>query len=144
MPYEEDFYAWTVDQAARLRARAHNGIDWENAAEEIESLGKSDRRELHSRLRVLLHHLLKWKFQSIKRKSGWRRTIREQRRQVLLLLRDSPSLRSTLRSVTEEEYPHAVEEAVDETRIPTSAFPKACPFTVEDILDPDFYPEAAA
>ena len=145
--YEEDFYAWTQEQAAKLRARAsfdnRGDIDWENAAEEIESVGRSDRRELQSRLRVLVHHLLKWRFQAIERSSGWRRTIREQRRQIQLVLRDSPSLRPSLVEAAAEEYPHAVEDAIDETGLPETVFPPVCPFTIDEILDPDFYPEAA-
>ena len=80
--YEGDFYAWTQQQAEMLRARAPRGLDWENLAEEIESMGRRDRREVERRLRVILHHLLKWRVQPELRGPSWRRTLREQRRQI--------------------------------------------------------------
>lgn len=143
--YERDFFAWTQRQAARLRACARHSqaVDWDNVAEEIESLGRSDRRELANRMEVLLLHLLKWRFQPQARSSGWRGTLREQRRQIGRILNDSPSLRPTLGDVAQEEYPHARTGAAEETGLPETAFPAACPFTVEDILDPAFLPEAA-
>lgn len=77
--YEDDYYAWTIEQAQLLRAGALSAIDAANIAEEIESMGRSDRRELQSRLVVLTMHLLKWRFQPTARSSGWLGTIREQR-----------------------------------------------------------------
>ena len=73
--YERDFYAWTQDQAVKLRARAHNDIDWENVAEEIESVGRSDKKEIRRRLGVLVQHLLKWQFQPEMRSHSWQSTI---------------------------------------------------------------------
>src|SRR3954462_15812330 len=92
--YERDFHAWTQEQAERLRARAHNDIDWANVAEEVESLGRSDRREISRRLGVLLVHLLKWQFQPSNRKTGWLSTIREQRHRIKGLIDESPSLKT--------------------------------------------------
>ena len=96
--YEEDFYAWTVEQARLLRGGDVSAIDVSNIAEEIESLGRSDRRELRSRLTVLLMHLLKWRQQRERRSTSWSGTIREQRRQIELVLDDSPSLRPFTKS----------------------------------------------
>ena len=145
--YEGDFHAWTQNQAARLRMRARTDnaldVDWENVAEEIESLGRSDRRELASRLGVLLQHLLKWSFQPDARSSGWRGTVREQRHRIGRILRESPSLRQTLGDVMLDEYPHACESAAEETGLSLTAFPTDCPFTLDEILDPAFLPEAA-
>jgi Domain of unknown function DUF29 len=87
--YEEDFYAWTVEQARLLRASELCDIDNANIAEELESMGRSDRREIRSRLIVLLTHLLKWCFQPEARSTGWPVTIREQRQQIELILEDS-------------------------------------------------------
>ena len=78
--YEKDFYAWTVEQARLLRSGELSAVDIENIAEEIESMGRSDRREIKSRLIVLLSHLLKWQMQPQMRSAGWSATIREQRR----------------------------------------------------------------
>ena len=72
--YERDFYAWTQDQAEKLRGRAHNDIDWENVAEEIESVGRSQKKEIRSRLAVLMQHLLKWHFQPERRSHSWQST----------------------------------------------------------------------
>ena len=76
-----------------LRAHALEGLDWENLAEEIKSMGGRDRRELESRLAVVLLHLLKWQEQPALRGSSWRKTLRTQRREIRKLLQQSPSLR---------------------------------------------------
>jgi hypothetical protein len=91
--YEEDFYAWTVDQARLLRTGELSTIDAANLAEEIESMGRSDRRELQSRLAVLTMHLLKWRFQPSARSRSWSATIEEQRLQIEQVFAESPSLR---------------------------------------------------
>src|SRR5712692_9395842 len=91
--YDDDFFAWTEEQARLLRAGELAEIDALNLAEEIESVGRSDRREIRSRLIVLLAHLLKWRFQPDEESASWRATIREQRDQIELILEDSPSLR---------------------------------------------------
>ena len=142
--YESDFFLWTEQQAARLRAQAGNaaGLDVANLAEEIESLGRSQKNELRSRLLVVLLHLLKWRFQPGGRSSGWRGTLVEQRRRIAQALEDSPSLRAFPASVFEAEYQTARVKAADETLLPDRVFPIQCPFTIEQCLDPDFYPEA--
>jgi hypothetical protein len=91
--YDDDFFAWTEEQARLLRADELAEVDALNLAEEIESVGRSDRREIRSRLIVLLTLLLKWRFQAAARSAGWLGTIREERDQIELLLEDSPSLR---------------------------------------------------
>lgn len=139
-PYDRDFYAWTQEQAAKLRARAHNDIDWENVAEEIESVGRSDKREIRSRLEVLLRHLLKWQFQPDRRKSGWHSTISEQRTQLLSLIEDSPSLRDFPGLEMEKMYRIARMKAHDETGLGLPHFPVDCPYTVEQIFDEEFLP----
>lgn len=91
--YDEDFYAWTVEQSRLLRAGEFAAIDAANIAEDIESMGRSDRRELKSRLVVLVMHLLKWQHQPRGRSRSWSATIDEQRLQIDGLLAESPSLR---------------------------------------------------
>src|SRR6476659_6914962 len=100
--YEGDFFAWTLDQGRRLRETRPNSIDWENVAEEIESVGRSEKGEIESRLNVLILHLLKWRYQPSKRKSGWRATILEQRQRIARRLHDSPSLASFPASILAE------------------------------------------
>lgn len=144
--YDTDFYAWTQDQGARLRARAgfdnRSDIDWENAAEEIEGVGRSERREIASRLTLIMTHLLKWRFQPMHRSRSWSGTIREQRRMLRRVLDDSPSLASFPAEILAEEYAAAVSQASDETGLSPNAFPATCPFAIDDILTPDFLPEA--
>jgi Domain of unknown function DUF29 len=139
--YEEDFYAWTVEQSRLLRSGELSAIDAANIAEEIESMGRSDRREIQNRLTVLLTHLLKWQSQPAMRSSSWSRTIREQRRQLDKLLQESPSLRPFVSEALSEVYRDAREDAAEETGLPEMEFTAQCPFTPEEVLSRAFLPE---
>ena len=139
--YDEDFFAWTEEQARLLRAGELAEIDALNLAEEVESVGRSDRREIRSRLIVLLTHLLKWRFQPDARSSGWLGTIREQRDQIELILEDSPSLRPVIAEALSRAYKKARMIASEETTLPETTFPAECPFTPDQILAEDFLPE---
>jgi len=138
--YEDDFYAWTQEQARLLRSGDLTAVDAANLAEEVESMGRSDRREIDSRLIVLLKHLLKWQFQPEARTTSWSGTIREQRRQIEKLLRESPSLRPIVPYTVPEAYAEAREDAAEETGLSGSEFPEACPFTPDEVLARDFLP----
>jgi cell division protein FtsB len=138
--YEDDLFAWTQEQAALLRAHAVDGIDWENLAEEIESMGGRDRRKLESRLTVILSHLLKWQAQPALRGASWRKTLRTQRREIRKLLKQSPSLRREVPDMIREAYADAVKDAIDETGLRANIFPTACPYMPEDVLDEDHLP----
>ena len=138
--YEEDFVLWTERQAALIRARQLDLVDWDNVAEEIESLISGDRRELCSRLEVLMMHLLKWQFQPMHRSRSWRSTIRNQRGRIERVLKQSPSLRREVAKLGREEYAAACEAASAETGFALRTFPKALPHTAEQILDEDFFP----
>lgn len=138
--YEEDFALWSAEQAALLRAGKFDRVDVENVAEEIESLGRSDKYEIESRLRVLLMHLLKWEFQPVARTNSWRATIIEQRGRIARRIKDSPSLKSYPAEVLPEEYGYSIPHAAQETGLAESAFPAACPYSAEQILDRDFWP----
>src|SRR5207253_2702824 len=94
--YDADFFAWAQRTAALLRARRFDEVDVENAAQEIEDMGKRDLRELNSRVQVVLAHLLKWQLQPKKRTRSWQITLLTQRSEIDTLLRDSPSLRPKL------------------------------------------------
>jgi hypothetical protein len=140
--YEHDFFQWTQTTAALIRQGKWHEVDPEPIAEELESLGKRDRRELASRLQVLVMHLLKWHYQPERRVEGrsWRSTIRTQRLQLRLLLRDSPSLRPQVPTFVADVYLASRAEACDETGLPEMTFPQECPWTAEQILDDDFWP----
>jgi hypothetical protein len=139
--YDTDFYAWANEQAALLRAGRLAEADVENIAEEIESMGRSERRELVSRLTVLLLHLLKWRYQPGLRGRSWTLTIEQQRMEVGDHLSDNPSLKSQLGDVIAKAYGYARIEAERETRLKSSVFPLACPFTFDDAMNPDFRPD---
>ena len=138
--YDEDFFAWTIEQAQLLRAGEWSAIDVANLAEEIESLGRRDRRELESRMTVLLMHLLKWLKLPGLRSRNWSGTIDEQRRRIAKLLRDSPNLRPFIGDALVEIYDDARESAIAETGLAEGEFPALCPFTVDEILSPSFLP----
>ena len=139
--YEDDFYAWTVEQTRLLRAGELASVDAANIAEEIESLGRSDRRELRSRLTVLLMHLLKWRHQPEGRSTSWSGTIREQRHQIGLILDDSPSLRLFVAEALPQVYETARENAAEETGLAATEFSAECPFTLDEVLSRSFLPE---
>jgi hypothetical protein len=141
--YEQDFYAWTQHQAALLRARKVQTLDLANLAEEIESLGRSDKRELGNRLRILVLHLLKWCYQPDGRLEGhsWEDTIWEQRTQLMLLLEESPSLQRELPARLARHYPLARRDAARETGLPLPTFPATCPWPLARVLDETFWPE---
>ena len=138
--YEEDFFAWSAEQGRLLKARGSVGLDWDNLAEEIESLGRSERSEIRSRLRVILVHLLKWQFQPDRRKAGWAATLLEQRDGLSEAIEESPSLRSYPETVLARQYRIARAKAAAETGIPLDRFPARNPYSVEQILDEDFLP----
>ena len=142
--YDEDYYAWTIEQAQLLRTGELSSIDAANLAEEIDGIGISNRRELERRLTVLITHLLKWRYQPGFRSRSWAATISEQRRKTDGLLRESPSLRPPLATVLPEEYGTARDHALAETGLPDQVIPEGCPFTLEQILAKDFLPEETA
>jgi hypothetical protein len=141
--YDRDFFAWAVEQSEALAERRAIDIDWKNLAEEVRSLGNAEKNEIESRLLVLLVHLLKWSFQPAKRKHGWAGTIREQRRRINKRIQTSPSLAGYPAEVLAEEYADARLTAADETKLVPALFPTVCPFTIVEILDPDFWPEGS-
>lgn len=139
--YDTDFYAWANEQAALLRAGKLSVADIEHIAEEIESMGKAEKRELVSRLTVLLLHLLKWQHQPKRRGPSWRLSIANARDQLVDLLGDNPSLRPKLPEAVEQAYRYARRQAAAETKLPEQTFPAVCPWTVEQAMDPDFWPK---
>ena len=138
--YQTDFYAWANEQAALLRQGRLSEADIANIAEEIESMGKTEKRELVSRLTVLLAHLLKWQYQPGRRGPSWEVTITNQRRDLAVHLKDNPSLRSKLPEAVEYAYANARGEAYAETGLPKTIFPASAPWTFDQMMDQDFWP----
>nr|VFJ60925.1 MAG: protein of unknown function DUF29 [Candidatus Kentron sp. DK]VFJ63311.1 MAG: protein of unknown function DUF29 [Candidatus Kentron sp. DK] len=141
MLYETDFYAWTNQQAALLRAKGFHDADWEHIAEEIESMGKREKRELVNRLKVLLVHLLKWQRQPALRGRSWALTIKEQRKELALHLLDNPSLKAELDRSMADAYGIAVIRAEKETGL--ESFPASCPYGFQEVMDEEFWPGSA-
>ncbi|HVZ07059.1 DUF29 domain-containing protein [Rhodopila sp.] len=139
--YEQDFYAWANEQAQLLRAGKLAEADIAHIAEEIESMGRSEKRELVNRLSILLMHLLKWRFQPSARGTSWRLTIEEQRDRLADVLADNPSLKATLDASIASGYRLAILGAARETGLDRTLFPTACPWTFEQIMDEAFWPD---
>jgi hypothetical protein len=139
--YDRDFYAWANEQARLIRAGLLSDLDIENLAEEIESMGRSEKRELDSRLQVLIMHLLKWQFQPPGRGTSWRLTIEEQRRRLAKHLVANPSLKAELRDAIQSAHDIAVVGAARETMIELELFPNVCPWTFDQIAGAEFWPD---
>lgn len=139
--HNTDFYAWTQQQARLLRERRFDDLDLDNLVDEVESVGRSDKRQIESRLEILMAHLLKWRFQPGGRGSSWVATIFEQRQRLIGLVQESPSLREFQRQEVSNSYRAARLLAAKETGIALGVFPDQCPFTPEQVVDLDFLPE---
>jgi Domain of unknown function DUF29 len=139
--YDTDYVAWLQEQVNHLRAGRLAALDVENVAEELESLMKSERRQLGNRLEVLIHHLLKWDHQPDQRANRWRATVGEQRTRIQRLLRDSPSLNAEVEPTCKEVYADAVRAAAVETLLSANVFPSELPYTVEQIFERELPPE---
>lgn len=144
--YAQDYYAWAREQAIALRERQIELIDFDHLAEEVEDLAKREQRELRNRLMRVLVHLLKWRFQVSRRSRSGDASLVVQRTEIDGLLADSPTLRHGLQEMTERAYAPAWQIAGKEMRLErdewTRLLPAECPWSVEQILDVEFYPQA--
>ena len=138
--YDRDFYQWTQQQAALLRQGQLSRLDVENLAEEIESMGKSDRRALGGHLTNVLLHLLKWQYQPRRRSASWALSINNGRQEIGWIIQDSPSLRPRLSALLQDAYPTARRNAAAQTRMALMIFPETCPFSAEQVID-DYWPD---
>jgi hypothetical protein len=139
--YDRDFYSWIQTTAQLLKEKKWEEVDTFNLIEELESMGRSEKRELKNRAIVLLTHLMKWKYQADKRSSSWLNTISEQRRQIKFLLEDSPSLNPYYLEIFDRCYQFACQDAAKETGLPADIFPAESPFTPELTIDDDYLPD---
>jgi hypothetical protein len=140
MKYDEGLYQWTIEQGRALRDRATNALDYDNLAEEIESLGRSDKREIESRLENLLVHLVNWRCQPERRSPSWEASIDEARRRIERVIKDSPSLRSHPGEVLSEAYRYAIRNKAVRA-LELRQLPEACPWAIEDVLSEEFLPK---
>jgi hypothetical protein len=138
--YETDIVAWAREQTRLLLSGQFDALDIEHIAEEIQDVGKSEQRELESRMAVLLAHLLKWRYQPERRGNSWRNTIRAQRKGIERRLTKTPSLKADLRDPEwwEAVWNDALAQAGQETGL---EFPESCPWMPHQITSPDFFPD---
>jgi hypothetical protein len=139
--YETDFCLWLETTVQLLRSREFDRIDYDNLIEAIEDMGNSQKDALESSLRVLLLHLLKWRFQPGKRSNSWRSSIVEHSLRIHKAFKKSPSLVKYFDEVFEETYEDARLLAAAETGLEETAFPVDCPFAREDVLNPRYLPD---
>jgi hypothetical protein len=132
--YDGDFFAWTQETARAIEEGRFDEIDRTALAEEVESLGKRDRREAESRLGIIVLHLLKLKYQPERETRSWWESIDEQRDRLALVLRDSPSLRANVAELLAESYPAARRKAARQTGLALDTFPETCEWTVAAVL----------
>lgn len=135
--HDQDFYAWALESAHRLRAGNLADLDLQRIAEEIEDMGRAEKHALASHLKILILHLLKWRYQTTLRSLSWQLSITNARDEIAELLEDSPSLTGKLPEILARRYPAARQSAILETGLPAATFPTECPFTVEQLLDSD-------
>jgi hypothetical protein len=138
---ETDFYHWSMETAHLLRKGRYTDVDMQAVASELENMGARERRELINRLAILLMHLLKWQYQPGIRSRRWELTLIEQRTEIQDLLEDNPSLKPQLLALLSKAYNKAILKAEKETNLPQNTFPTECPYTIEQILLENFYPD---
>ena len=139
--YQKDFYSWTREQAELLRSGRFDELDIVNLIEEIETLGRSEKRELENRLTVLLVYLLKWQYQPARRGQNWRLTIQEQRLELFDVLNDNPGLKSQLQALLTHSYRKAKIRASKETGLDIDDFPSTCLWEFAQLMDDAFLPD---
>src|SRR5438045_330775 len=131
--YEADETAWLEQTAEFVRAGRFDQLDPGTLAEYLTDMAKRDRREVVSRLVVVLKHLLKWDHQPERRSGSWRASIREQRRQLREVL-DSGTLRNHALALLIDAYHEARGQAADEAELNAEVFPAELPWTLEEIV----------
>jgi hypothetical protein len=139
--YDQDFNLWIEQTVALLKVGRFDELDVENLVDELESMSRRDRREILSRLDVLLMHLLKWQYQPNHRSASWESNIQNNRKEIGRIIEDSPSLKRYPETILDKAYLAACKDAARETRLPLERFPMNCPFAIHEALDETFWPE---
>lgn len=144
--YDRDFVAWSDEQALLLEQERYGELDLIHLIEEVRDLGKRERDAIESQLERLLLHLLKWEHQPSKRTSSWEISIKDARKQIRRLIEKYPVLAKHIENENTIYlcYKHAIEDAADETGLPENTFALEYPYTLEQVLDSHFFPEATA
>jgi hypothetical protein len=141
-PYLADFNSWLAQTTQLLREHRWQEIDITHLIEEVENLGKSERRGITSQLTRLLLHLLKWQHQPQRRSDSWLDSITDARTQIELAIEDSPSLKNYPTEQLKESYQRARRQAAKQTSLEISVFPVVCPYSIEQVLAEDWLPQS--
>ena len=136
--YEQDYCLWLEKVVQVLRDGNLSELDLPHLIEELESMGKSEKRAVYSNLKILLLHLLKYRYQPEKRSNSWRYSIEEHRQRIQEAFADSPSLKVYFSEQFERCYQDAKRLAAKETGLSPTAFPAEAPFTQADTLNFDY------
>ena len=139
--YATDLSLWARETADLIREGRWQNIDLEHLVEELEDLGKSEKRGIASQLVRLLIHLLKWEYQPQRRSDSWLDSITDSRLQIELAIKDSPSLKNYPLLELAQVYQRARSNAAKQTHLPLSSFPEICPYPLDKILAEDWLPE---
>lgn len=139
--YEQDYNLWLKQTIQQLQIRRFAELDLSNLIEELEGMSRREKRAIYSNLKIILMHLLKYRYQPAKRSNSWRSTIREHRQRLKRAFQDSPSLQGYCNEIFQECYQDAKELAADETGLALDAFPTKSPFSLEDTLATEYLPE---
>ena len=139
--HDEDFYGWAMANAALLKQGKYKEADMDMIIEELEEMGGSNENQLINRLGVLIAHLLKWQFQSELRGRSWEGTIEEQRHKIKRLVKKNPSLKTKISEAVEEAFSDSKSIIKKDTPLDLKLLPAECPYTFEQIVDDDFYPQ---
>lgn len=141
--YEQDYYLWLEQQVGCLRSHRLDTLDINGLAEELEDMGRSEKRTVRNTITIVLMHLLKYEFQPSQRSKSWEATLIEHRLRIRDLFEDSPSLKRYAESpeVVQRCYDDACKRASRETGLAESVFPKDCPYSLEQVLSETFLPE---
>lgn len=138
--HDEDFYGWVLHTAQLLKDKKMNEVDMESLIEELEEMGSSNENQLINRLAQLIFHLLKWQFQPEFRGRSWLGTIKEQRKRTNILIKKNPSLKNKLDNSIIDAYDVAISLVEKETPIDLNILSIECPYTFEEIMNEEFYP----
>ncbi|NJK28978.1 MAG: DUF29 domain-containing protein [Acaryochloris sp. SU_5_25] len=139
--YDKDFNLWLEQTVNLLKAGHFSELDIDHLVDELESMSRRDKREILSRLKVLLLHLLKWQYQPQQRSPSWRSSIQNNRMEIRLIIEDSPSLKNYPITGLDKVYGSARRDASGETGLPLDIFPVMCPFSIREVLDEEFWPQ---
>lgn len=139
--HDEDFYGWAMAEAQLLKEGKLSELDIDNLIEELQEMGRSEKYQLINRFSILMAHLLKWQFQNELAGHSWKCSIKEQRNKIKRLLQENPSLKPKINESMTHGYVDAVILASKDTGFAEKHFPTQCPYTFEQMMNDEFYPE---